>query len=129
MNITVQLIDNKLCFYYGSPAEADELISEIGLDELFTAEEVNDDGVIYRAFRVCVERNFSLGFYDAPIEELNLTTRSLNCLLAENVKSIRDLLTCTETQLLRMPEFGVKSLEDVQRELRSHGFYLGMVLK
>jgi DNA-directed RNA polymerase alpha subunit len=51
------------------------------------------------------------------IEELDLTVRSLNCLSAENIKTIAQLIAKTENELLKTPNLGRKSLKEINDEL------------
>jgi DNA-directed RNA polymerase subunit alpha len=61
-----------------------------------------------------------------PVDELELTVRSANCLKAENINYIGDLIQRTEVELLRTPNLGKKSLTEIKEVLESHGFSLGM---
>ena len=61
-----------------------------------------------------------------PVDELELTVRSANCLKAENINYIGDLIRRTEVELLRTPNLGKKSLTEIKEVLASHGLALGM---
>ena len=61
-----------------------------------------------------------------PVDELELTVRSANCLKAENINYIGDLIQRTEVELLRTPNLGKKSLTEIKEVLESHGLALGM---
>ena len=63
-----------------------------------------------------------------PVDELELTVRSANCLKAENIHYIGDLVQRTEVELLRTPNLGKKSLTEIKEVLESHGLSLGMRL-
>ncbi|KPK57025.1 MAG: DNA-directed RNA polymerase subunit alpha [Gammaproteobacteria bacterium SG8_31] len=63
-----------------------------------------------------------------PVDELELTVRSANCLKAENINYIGDLVQRTEVELLRTPNLGKKSLTEIKQVLESHGLTLGMRL-
>ena len=63
-----------------------------------------------------------------PVDELELTVRSANCLKAENIMYIGDLVQRTEVELLRTPNLGKKSLTEIKEVLESHGLGLGMHL-
>jgi DNA-directed RNA polymerase subunit alpha len=52
--------------------------------------------------------------------------RSANCLKAENINYIGDLIQRTEVELLRTPNLGKKSLTEIKEVLESHGLALGM---
>ncbi|MDH4029624.1 MAG: DNA-directed RNA polymerase subunit alpha [Chromatiales bacterium] len=64
-----------------------------------------------------------------PVDELELTVRSANCLKAENINYIGDLVQRTEVELLRTPNLGKKSLTEIKQVLESHGLTLGMRLE
>ncbi|MBC7161194.1 DNA-directed RNA polymerase subunit alpha [Immundisolibacter sp.] len=64
-----------------------------------------------------------------PVEELELTVRSANCLKAENIHFIGDLIQRTEADLLRTPNLGKKSLNEIKEILARHGLSLGMRLE
>jgi len=64
-----------------------------------------------------------------PIDELELTVRSANCLKAENLYYIGDLVQRTEVELLRAPNLGKKSLTEIKDTLATHGLSLGMRLE
>jgi len=64
-----------------------------------------------------------------PVDELELTVRSANCLKAENVHYIGDLVTRMESDLLRTPNLGKKSLNEIKEVLASRGLSLGLVLE
>ncbi|MBT5891457.1 MAG: DNA-directed RNA polymerase subunit alpha [Chromatiales bacterium] len=61
-----------------------------------------------------------------PVDELELTVRSANCLKAENINYIGDLIQRSEVELLRTPNLGKKSLTEIKEVLASHGLALGM---
>ena len=63
------------------------------------------------------------------IEELELTVRSTNCLKAENIFLIGDLIQRSEMDLLKTPNLGKKSLNEIKDELASRGLSMGTVLK
>lgn len=79
-----------------------------GEDELGTAEDAQIDPVLFR-----------------PVDELELTVRSANCLKAENINYIGDLVIRTEVELLRTPNLGKKSLTEIKDVLAAHGLTLG----
>jgi DNA-directed RNA polymerase subunit alpha len=63
-----------------------------------------------------------------PVDELELTVRSANCLKAESINYIGDLVQRTEVELLRTPNLGKKSLTEIKEVLEIHGLALGMRL-
>lgn len=64
-----------------------------------------------------------------PIDELGLTVRSANCLRAESIHYIGDLIQRTENELLKTPNLGRKSLNEIKEVLASRGLTLGMKLE
>ncbi len=65
----------------------------------------------------------------SPVDELELTVRSANCLKAENIFYIGDLVLRTEMELLKTPNLGKKSLTEIKDVLTSRGLSLGMKLE
>ena len=61
-----------------------------------------------------------------PVDDLELTVRSANCLKAENIYYIGDLIQKTEAEMLRTPNFGRKSLNEIKEVLAQMGLHLGM---
>jgi DNA-directed RNA polymerase alpha subunit len=61
---------------------------------------------------------------DVSVSVLKLATRPSNCLLNENIRTVRDLLTYSKRDLMRLPNFGRWSLQEVERELARHGWHL-----
>lgn len=60
-----------------------------------------------------------------PVDDLELTVRSANCLKAENIHYIGDLIQRTEYELLKTPNLGRKSLNEIKEILALRGLYLG----
>jgi DNA-directed RNA polymerase subunit alpha len=63
-----------------------------------------------------------------PVDELELTVRSANCLKAESIYLIGDLIQRTEVELLKTPNLGKKSLTEIKDVLATRGLSLGMRL-
>ena len=61
-----------------------------------------------------------------PVDDLELTVRSANCLKAENIYYIGDLVQRSEAELLKTPNLGKKSLTEIKSVLASHNLALGM---
>lgn len=61
-----------------------------------------------------------------PVDDLELTVRSANCLKAENINNIGDLVRRTEVELLKTPNLGKKSLNEIKEVLAAHNLELGM---
>ncbi len=64
-----------------------------------------------------------------PVDDLELTVRSANCLKAENIYYIGDLIQRTEVELLKTPNLGKKSLTEIKDVLATHGLSLGRRLE
>jgi len=64
-----------------------------------------------------------------PVDDLELTVRSANCLKAENIYYIGDLVQHTETELLKTPNLGKKSLTEIKDVLAQRDLVLGVKLE
>ena len=64
-----------------------------------------------------------------PVDDLELTPRSSNCLKAQSIQYIGDLIQYTEADLLRTPNLGRKSLNEIKQVLAEHDLSLGMKLE
>src|SRR3990167_3748144 len=64
-----------------------------------------------------------------PVDDLELTVRAANCLKAENIYYIGDLVQRSETDLLKTPNLGKKSLMEIKSVLAQRGLSLGMAIK
>jgi DNA-directed RNA polymerase subunit alpha len=64
-----------------------------------------------------------------PVDDLELTVRSANCLKAENIYYIGDLVQRTENELLKTPNLGKKSLTEIKDVLAAHSLSLGIKLE
>jgi DNA-directed RNA polymerase alpha subunit len=62
-------------------------------------------------------KSYELPLLDRHVDELELETRTSNCLLAEGVETIRQLIAYTPQRLLRVSNFGRRSLRDVEEAL------------
>lgn len=61
-----------------------------------------------------------------PVEDLELTVRAANCLKAESINSIADLVQRSEADLLKTPNLGKKSLTEIKNVLAARNLHLGM---
>ncbi len=61
-----------------------------------------------------------------PVDELNLSVRSANCLASQKIVALRELVTKTESELLNLRNFGQTSLTEVKEKLAELGLELGM---
>ena len=113
-----------------SPEEAIRASAKILVDQLvvFTGLESLGDAGIYRP-----DLTQNNPPHDPillrPVDELELTVRSANCLKAENIYYIGDLIQRTETELLKTPNLGRKSLNEIKEVLASRGLTLGARLE
>jgi DNA-directed RNA polymerase subunit alpha len=111
-----------------SPEEAIRASAKILVEQLavFAQLEGSDVGTIF-------EQPKSAQHFDPillrPVDELELTVRSANCLKAENIYYIGDLIQRTETELLKTPNLGRKSLNEIKEVLASRGLALGSRLE
>src|SRR5258705_2121878 len=126
--------------------DLDKLVMEINTNGAITPEEAirNSAKILVEQLMVFaqLEGEIGGGFADPtparntqfdpillrPVDELELTVRSANCLKAENIHYIGDLVQRTEVELLRTPNLGKKSLTEIKEVLQSHGLMLGMRL-
>ena len=63
---------------------------------------------------------------DTPVEELELSVRSSNCLRNANIRTIGDLTKKTEDEITKTRNFGKKSLQEIRDKLQARGLDLGM---
>ncbi|HOV05392.1 MAG TPA: DNA-directed RNA polymerase subunit alpha C-terminal domain-containing protein, partial [Kaistiaceae bacterium] len=78
---------------------------------------------------VAAEQAPELAFNPAllkKVDELELSVRSANCLKNDNIVYIGDLIQKTEAEMLRTPNFGRKSLNEIKEVLAGMGLHLGM---
>ena len=68
-------------------------------------------------------------FFLRPVDDLELTVRSANCLKAEAIQYIGDLVQRTEVELLKTPNLGKKSLTEIKDVLASRGLSLVCALE
>jgi len=61
-----------------------------------------------------------------PVDELELSVRSYNCLMAANIKTIGDLVRRDEQEMLKFRNFGRKSLQELNKILAERGLHFGM---
>lgn len=93
------------------------------LDQFAAAEE--DLQVDVAAVLDAWERTHQLAGLMRPVDDLDLAVRSSNCLKAENIHLVGDLIQHTETELLRKPNLGRKSLNEIKDALAARGLTLG----
>lgn len=120
--------------------DLDKLIIDIETNQTIAPEQAIRDAatIIYNQMKafvslestveeeVIVEEPTIHPFLLHPVDDLELTVRSANCLKAENINTIGDLVRRTEVELLRTPNLGKKSLTEIKEVLRQNGLELGM---
>jgi DNA-directed RNA polymerase subunit alpha len=85
---------------------------------IFTEESAADDDEFNMGgFTASDDTAGGSGYDDMPIEELELGVRSYNCLKREGVETVGDLIARSEAELMNIPNFGRKSIEEVRERL------------
>ncbi len=85
---------------------------------IFTEESpADDDEFSLSGFTTSDDSAGGSGYDDMPIEELELGVRSYNCLKREGVETVGDLIARSEAELMNIPNFGRKSIEEVRERL------------
>jgi len=127
----------------GKSLDYDKLIMDIETNGSLTAEDAvayaarifQDQLSIFVNFEEPKEQVVTPTLQDEPVinknllkkvDELELSVRSMNCLKNDNIIYIGDLVQKTEPQMLRTPNFGRKSLNEIKEVLNSMSLYLGM---
>ena len=62
--------------------------------------------------------------WDVPVEMLNLSVRSFNCLKRAGISKVSELLDMTEDEIIKMRNFGKKSLDEIKAVLEERGLSL-----
>jgi DNA-directed RNA polymerase subunit alpha len=115
--------------------DLDRLVMEIETNGAITAEDAvrASSKILVEQLAVFAEAPRGNQNYDPillrPVDELELTVRSANCLKAEDIYYIGDLIQRTENELLKTPNLGRKSLNEIKEVLASRGLTLGMKLE
>jgi len=102
---------------YAAKIITDHLKLFITFDEDFV--EIDDESVDEEKVRIA-------NLLDMPVDEMELSERSTNCLKAAGIKRIRDLVTRTEADMLKYRNFGRKSLSELSEVLTSMGLSFGL---
>lgn len=110
-----------------SPQEAVSLAAELLGDHLriFSAFETKGEGVAEEHAAPEVDPRMA-EMLAKPIEELDLSVRSANCLKNANIRTLGDLVQRTEREMLSTKNFGRKSLDEIKDVLASLGLSFGM---
>ncbi|MFG1464613.1 DNA-directed RNA polymerase subunit alpha [Xanthobacter sp. DSM 24535] len=126
----------------GQILDYDKLIMQIETDGSISAEDalayaariLQDQLEIFVNFEEPKRESESTAIQELPfnpallkkVDELELSVRSANCLKNDNIVYIGDLIQKSETEMLRTPNFGRKSLNEIKEVLASMGLHLGM---
>lgn len=113
-NKTIQPLD---ALSYGAKVLTDHLKLFINFEEEF--EEIQEDNVNEDRIRIAQ-------MLDMPVDEMELSVRSSNCLKAAGIKHIRDLVTRSEAEMLKYRNFGRKSLSELNEVLTNMKLSFGM---
>src|SRR2546430_1835712 len=110
-----------------SPQEAVGLAADLLGDHLriFSAFEAKGEGAMEDHAAPEVDPRMA-GVLSKPIEELDLSVRSANCLKNANIRTLGDLVQRTEREMLSTKNFGRKSLDEIKDVLQSLGLSFGM---
>ncbi len=100
--------------------------TEIPFNEISKASEVEElEELPYHVPELTI-KGIPVSILVKPIEELDLSVRAHNCLLNEGIKRVLDLVNLSEDQVIKMKNFGRKSLNEVKEALKVHGLTLGL---
>ncbi|MFA6472306.1 MAG: DNA-directed RNA polymerase subunit alpha [Candidatus Latescibacterota bacterium] len=102
---------------YAAKIITDHLKLFITFDEDFV--EIDDESIDEEKVRIA-------NLLDMPVDEMELSVRSANCLKAANIKRIRELVTKTEADMLKYRNFGRKSLSELAEVLTAMGLSFGL---
>jgi DNA-directed RNA polymerase subunit alpha len=114
-----------------SPEEAIRASAKILVEQLAVFAQLPSDSLddVFKAEPAAAGKTNFDPILLRPVDELELTVRSANCLKAENIYYIGDLIQRTETELLKTPNLGRKSLNEIKEVLASRGLTLGARLE
>ncbi len=107
-----------------TPEESVRLASRILVEQLMVFTDLADQGNAFELPNQKVPKVDPMLL--RPVDDLELTVRSANCLKAENIFLIGDLVQRSESELLRTPNLGRKSLSEIKEVLSNRGLILGM---
>jgi DNA-directed RNA polymerase alpha subunit len=101
-------------------------LQELGIDDE-TVEYNNIASSAYLYANAMMEERSNEEIYlndNASIQELKLTIRTANCLMSEDIFTIGELISLGVIDLLKIPNMGTKSLNDIKGSLKKHGLKL-----
>ena len=108
-----------------SPQDAVGLASKLLKDHLTIFVNFEEEGPVDEAATE-TERDAILEHLNRSVDELELSVRSYNCLKNADIKTIGELVTKTEGEMLKTKNFGRKSLNEIKEILGTMGLSLGM---
>ena len=104
-----------------SPVDAVKKGAEVLLEQLFLFANADKAGE-GTPERPSFSQTIPMEHYNIPIEKLELSSRTLNCLKRSNLNKVGQVLEMPEADLLRIRNFGEKSLDELYDKLREFGF-------
>ena len=107
-----------------TPRDAIGQAAEILIRQLKIFTDLDFEGLGETAAEMAAEAPVTHGMENFPIEELELGVRSYNCLKRVGIETIGDLTSKSENELVAIPNFGRKSIEEVRSALAAHGLML-----
>jgi DNA-directed RNA polymerase alpha subunit len=115
----------------GLPMTREELLDQIAIEVLknlphnFARDAYNiAEGVLERRDTILHKWALTEAIVFDGLEKLNLTVRTWNCLKAEDIYTISQLLNCTKDRILKTPNMGRKSVNEIIEVLAEHGLKL-----
>ena len=106
------------------PRDAIGQAAEILIRQLKIFTDLDFEGLGETTTELAAEAPVTHGMENFPIEELELGVRSYNCLKRVGIETIGDLTSKSENELVAIPNFGRKSIEEVRSALAAHGLML-----
>jgi len=97
---------------------------------LFSNEKISIDDTVSDEFLDEGDENYThmRKLFNTKIEELNLSPRAVNCLVAADIKTLGDLVQYNKSDLLKLRNFGQRSLQDLEKVIEERGLTFGMDL-
>ncbi len=111
-----------------SPADALSYAAKILKDHLTILINFDESLIEQHDSEVEQEMNDMKKLLELSVDELELSSRSSNCLRAANIKKIYELVSLTEREIANLPNFGAKSMDEIRQKLQDMDLSLGMSL-
>ncbi len=103
-------------------------VTEIPFNEISQAEDLEVKGIVGTDYK-SPTKGLPVELFLKPIEELEFSVRAHNCLINAGIRRVIDLINLTEEDILKIKNFGRKSLREVKEILKAFGLHLGMNVK